>query len=73
MPFSSSAWMSVASVYSGGGWVNFWSAVSERSCKTWPSSSGGRAVSFFCFSSVDSSYRAVKPSNATRKPEARNR
>ena len=73
MPFSSSAWMSVASVYSGGGWVNFWSAVSFFSCSFWPSSSGGRAVSYFLASSVDSSYSAVKPSNATRKPEARNR
>ena len=57
--------MSAASVYSGGGWVNFWSAESFCSCSGCPAESGGSAVSFFCLSSVDSSYSAVKPSKVT--------
>ena len=65
MPFSSSAWIRAASVYSGGGWVNFWSAERRTSRSGWPAASGGRAVSFFCLSSVDSSYKAVKPSKVT--------
>ena len=36
-----------------------------------PGDSGGRAVSFFCLSSAASSYKAVKPSNVTWKPDAR--
>ena len=38
-----------------------------------PSSRGGRSLPAFSSSSLLSSYRAVKPSKATLKPEALNR
>ena len=60
MPFSSIALMSVASVYLGGGWVNFCSFESFTSAALSPSfRSGSGFLGASCSSSTVSSYTAV--------------
>ena len=73
MPFSSRVLMREASVYRGGGCVKCWLPFRSFTFSFMPSSRAGRSLPAFSSSSALSSYRAVKPSKATLKPEALNR
>ena len=77
MPFSSRNFTSEASLKRGGGWVSFFSGVTERSVSVSPSESGGRRVeapSSFSVSSSSSAempYAARYPGDFRVEPEAR--